>query len=237
MTQPPVISIVIPIYNEQAILQAAVLELREKLLDFPEPYEILLAENGSSDRTLDIAAELGRKIPQVRFIALGEPNYGKALRAGILSALGEIVICDEIDLCDTEFHRRAIDLLQTNTFDMVIGSKLLAGAQDERPFVRHAASLVYNGILRAAVGFEGTDTHGLKAFRREALLPVVRSCLVDRDVFASELVIRAFRAGLRVREIPVRVLEKRTPSINLTRRVPNVIKNVARLTWSVRVRG
>ncbi len=237
MTQTPVISIVIPIYNEQAILQAAVLELREKLLDFPEPYEILLAENGSSDRTLDIAAELGRKIPQVRFIALGEPNYGKALRAGILSALGEIVICDEIDLCDSDFHRRAIDLLRTDAFDMVIGSKLLAGAQDERPFVRHAASLVYNGLLRAAVGFEGTDTHGLKAFRRDALLPVVRACLVDRDVFASELVVRAYRAGLRVREIPVRVLEKRTPSINLTRRVPNVIKNVARLTWAVRVRG
>ncbi len=237
MTQTPVISIVIPIYNEQAILQAAVLELREKLLDFPEPYEILLAENGSSDRTLDIAAELGRKIPQVRFIALGEPNYGKALRAGILSALGEIVICDEIDLCDSDFHRRAIDLLRTDAFDMVIGSKLLAGARDERPFVRHAASLVYNGILRAAVGFEGTDTHGLKAFRRDALLPVVRACLVDRDVFASELVVRAYRAGLRVREIPVRVLEKRTPSINLTRRVPNVIKNVARLTWAVRVRG
>jgi glycosyltransferase involved in cell wall biosynthesis len=237
MTQTPVISIVIPIYNEQAILQAAVLELREKLLDFPEPYEILLAENGSSDRTLDIAAELGRKIPQVRFIALGEPNYGKALRAGILSALGEIVICDEIDLCDSDFHRRAIDLLRTDAFDMVIGSKLLAGARDERPFVRHAASLVYNGLLRAAVGFEGTDTHGLKAFRRDALLPVVRACLVDRDVFASELVVRAYRAGLRVREIPVRVLEKRTPSINLTRRVPNVIKNVARLTWAVRVRG
>jgi glycosyltransferase involved in cell wall biosynthesis len=233
----PTLSIVIPIYNEEAILQAAILELRERLQPFRETHEILLAENGSTDRTLDIAVELSHKFPEVRFIALGEPNYGKALRAGILSALGEIVICDEIDLCDTDFHRRAIDLLASGAFDMIVGSKLLAGAQDERPFVRHAASLFYNGLLRVAVGFEGTDTHGLKAFRREALLPVVRACLVDRDVFASELVIRAFRAGLRVREIPVRVLEKRTPSINLTRRVPNVIKNVARLTWSVRVRG
>ncbi|MFO0593603.1 MAG: glycosyltransferase [Polyangiaceae bacterium] len=238
MTQPtPAISVVIPIYNEEAILKAAVLELLEKLRTFPEKFEILLAENGSSDRTLDIAVELTHKHPEVRFIAIGEPNYGKALRAGVLSALGEIVVCDEIDLCDTDFHRRAIDLLQTGAFDMVIGSKLLAGAQDERPFVRHAASLVYNGLLRAAVGFEGTDTHGLKAFKRDALLPIVRACLVDRDVFASELVVRAYREGIRVREIPVRVLEKRTPSINLTRRVPNVIKNVARLTWAVRVRG
>lgn len=237
MSHSPEISFVIPIYNEQAILQAAILELRERLLPFPETYEIVLAENGSSDRTLDMAVELSHRYPNVRFISIGEPNYGKALRAGVEAARGTLVICEEIDLCDTDFHRRAIDLLHTGTFDLVIGSKLLAGAQDERPFLRHAASLFYNGLLRVAVGFEGTDTHGLKAFRREAVLPIVRACLVDRDVFASELVVRAYRAGLRVREIPVRVLEKRVPSINLTRRVPNVIKNVARLTWAVRVRG
>jgi glycosyltransferase involved in cell wall biosynthesis len=237
MTSAPHLSIVIPVYNEQAILRAAIIELRERLADFKETYEIVLSENGSRDRTLDVALELSHKYPDVRFISIGEPNYGKALRAGILDARGSIVICDEIDLCDADFHRRAIDLLATGAFDMVVGSKLLPGAQDERPFLRHAASLVYNGLLRVAVGFQGTDTHGLKAFRREALEPIVRACLVDRDVFASELTVRAYRAGLRVREIPVRVLEKRTPSINLTRRVPNVIKNVAKLTWAVRVRG
>ena len=237
MTPTPRISIVIPVYNEQAILHAAVVELRENLADLEEDHEIILAENGSRDRTLEIALELSHRYPDVRFLSIGEPNYGKALRAGILDARGDIVICDEIDLCDAEFHRRAIDLLDTAALDMVIGSKLLPGAQDERPFLRHAASLMYNGLLRVAVGFEGTDTHGLKAFRREALTPIVQACLVDRDVFASELTVRAYRAGLRVREIPVRVLEKRTPSINLTRRVPNVIKNVAKLTWAVRVRG
>ncbi len=237
MSQDPEISFVIPIYNEQAILHAAVVDLRERLLAFPERYEIVLAENGSTDRTLDIALSLSQKYPGVRFISIGEPNYGEALRAGVEAARGELVLCDEIDLCDTDFHRRAIDLLRTGAFDMVIGSKLLAGAEDERPFLRHAASIVYNGLLRVAVGFQGTDTHGLKAFRREAILPIARACLVDRDVLASELVVRAYRAGLRIREIPVRVLEKRAPSINLTRRVPNVLKNVARLTWAIRVRG
>ncbi|MEZ4293659.1 MAG: glycosyltransferase [Polyangiaceae bacterium] len=234
---PPDFSIVIPIYNEEAILQPAVLDLRERLSGFKETYEIVLAENGSRDRTLEIAAELSNKFSEVRFVTIGQPNYGEALREGVLSARGALVVCDEIDLCDTDFHRRALDLLHTGTLDMVIGSKLLRGAQDERPFVRHAASLFYNGLLRVAVGFPGTDTHGLKAFRRDPLLPIVRACLVDRDVLASELVVRAYRAGLRIREIPVRVLEKRTPSINLTRRVPGVLKNVARLTWAVRVRG
>jgi hypothetical protein len=69
------------------------------------------------------------------------------------------------------------------------------------------------------------------------LLPIVDACLVNKDVFASELVIRAYRAGLDVREVPIRVMEKRPPSINLMKRVPNVLKSVAKLTWAIRVKG
>jgi len=233
----PRISIVIPIYNEQAILHAAVLELHEKLLAFPEPYEILLAENGSTDRTLDIAVELTHKYPEVRFIALGEPNYGLALKEGILRARGRFVLCDEIDLCDVDFHRRAVELIDSGEADLVVGSKLVAGAEDARPFVRHVASQAYSGMLKVVLGFRGTDTHGLKAFRRSALLDTVRACLIEKDVFASEFVIRADRGGVAIREIPVHVIEKRPPSINLFKRVPNVLKSVAKLAWSIRVRG
>jgi hypothetical protein len=63
----------------------------------------------------------------------------------------------------------------------------------------------------------------------------MRNCVVDRDVFSSELVIRADRAGLKMLEIPIRVMEKRPPSINLVRRVPQVVKSLARLTWAIRV--
>lgn len=238
----PRISIVIPIYNEQAILHAAVVDLRERLKPLHWTYEIILAENGSKDRTVEIAQELAVKYAdsadgQVKLISMGEPNYGKALKQGILLARGEIVICDEIDLCDADFHRRAVDILETGEADLVIGSKLAAGAEDDRPLLRHVASMAYSGLLRVMLGFRGTDTHGLKAFRRTALLDTVRACLVEKDVFASEFVIRADRGGVRTKEIPVRVIEKRPPSINLFKRVPNVLKSLAKLTYAIRIRG
>src|SRR4051812_28112248 len=233
----PEISIVIPIYNEEGILHSAIVDLRERLSPLGWRYEIVLAENGSRDRTVAIAQELEAKYPEVRHLSAGEPNYGKALRLGILSARGELILADEIDLCDTHFHRRAIEILRADGADLVIGSKLIGGAEDERPMFRHAASLLYTGMLRLLLGFRGTDTHGLKGFRRDLLLPVAEACLVDKDVFASEFVIRAHREGLRVLEIPTRVMEKRPPSINLFKRVPNVLKSIVKLTWAIRVRG
>jgi glycosyltransferase involved in cell wall biosynthesis len=238
----PRISFVIPIYNEQAILHAAIVDLRERLRPFGWRYEIILAENGSKDRTVELATELAAKYGdveegQVRFFSLGEPNYGKAMKEGILKARGELVICEEIDLCDVDFHKRAVDILDSGRADLVIGSKLAVGAEDARPLLRHAASIAYSGMLRIMLGFRGTDTHGLKAFRRVALLDTVRACLIEKDVFASEFVIRADRSGIRTEEIPVHVIEKRPPSINLFKRVPNVLKSVAKLTYAIRVHG
>ncbi len=238
----PHISIVIPVYNEQAILHAAIVDLRERLKPFGWAYEVILAENGSRDRTVEIGHELAAKYAdpadgQVKIISLGEPNYGKALKQGILLARGDIVLCEEIDLCDTNFHKNAVEILETGEADLVIGSKLAIGAADERPLIRHAASIAYSTLLKVVLGFRGTDTHGLKAFRRAALLDTVRACLVDKDVFASEFVIRADRGGIPIKEVPVHIIEKRPPSINLFKRVPNVMKSVAKLTWSIRVRG
>lgn len=233
----PRVSIVIPIYNEEAILHSAVVDLIDRLGELDWPYEILLAENGSRDRTVEIAEQLAERFPQVRTFSYGQPNYGAALKKGILDARGEFVVCDEIDLCDVDFYRRAMALLETHEADLVVGSKVMRGASDERPFVRRLGTQVINGMLRISLGFKGTDTHGLKAFRRASLVEVARACLVDKDLFASEFVIRAERGGVRVSEIPIRVLEKRAPSVHLFRRVPNVMRNLARLFVAIRIQG
>ena len=214
-------SVVIPVYNEEGILSASLSDLLEKLTDVDFEYEIIIAENGSSDRTVAIAEEFCLKYPQIRAFSIGEPNYGKALREGIFRARGEFVVCDEIDLCDVNFYRQALEHLRTGA-DLVVGSKRAPGARDRRPMYRRMATQVLNGMLRVAVGFKGTDTHGLKAFRRDALLGIVEDCVVDKDMFASEFVVRTHRSDKRWLEIPIDLVEKRPPSIHLFRRVPNV---------------
>ncbi|HZI15724.1 MAG TPA: glycosyltransferase family 2 protein [Myxococcus sp.] len=233
----PHLTVVIPVYNEESIVASAAEELRQGLDARGLDYEIIFAENGSRDATPRILEEMCAKNPRLRWFHSERPNYGSALKAGILQARGTYVVCDEIDLCDLSFYDSALPRLERGEADMVVGSKAAKGASDQRPLVRRAATRVHNGLLKVALGFQGTDTHGLKAFRREALLPVIHKCVVDMDVFASEFVIRAWREGLKVMEIPIQLHEKRQPSIHLFKRVPNVLKNVGKLFYVIRVRG
>jgi glycosyltransferase involved in cell wall biosynthesis len=229
----PKVTIIIPVYNEEGILESSITELTDELSKRSWSYELILAENGSKDSTVALGQAIAKQDPRVRLYSVGEPNYGKALREGILKAQGEYVICDEIDLCDVDFYDRAIEALDAGV-DLVVGSKRAAGARDRRPMYRRAATQILNGMLRVAVGFQGTDTHGLKAFRRQALLPIVDACVVEKDMFASEFVVRVHRSTHSWMEIPIDLIEKRPPSIHLFRRVPNVLKNIVRLTTIIR---
>jgi len=229
------LSIIIPVYNEEGLLATAITDLVSRLNEIPLVWEILITENGSRDRTLEIANGLAAKFRNIRVLHTDEPNYGRALRRGIEECSGAICICDEIDICDVDFYRTAIDLLSNGRAEMVVGSKRHPKAQDKRPALRRFATRVMNLLLRIAVGFKGTDTHGLKAFLREPVMPVVKACIVEKDLFASELVIRAERMGVKIEEVPISIMEKRPPSINLFKRVPNVLRNLWRLFVIIRL--
>ena len=230
----PDLSIVIPVYNEAKIVRVACEDLCARLDDLGRDYELVLAENGSRDETVEILEALSRERRRIRYLHEPEPNYGRALKRGILEARGRSVVCDEIDLCDVSFYQRALPLLEDGA-DLVVGSKAMKGAADARPLKRRAATRIVTLLLRAATGFRGTDTHGVKAFVRDRIAPIARLCRVERDLFASELVIRAQRMGRDVREIPIALREKRPPSIQLFRRVPRVLKGVVQLGWAIRL--
>jgi glycosyltransferase involved in cell wall biosynthesis len=233
----PLVSIVIPVYNEAAIVERSTRELTSALDALSLDYEVLLSENGSKDSTPAIVEALASALPRVRALHSEEPNYGKALKKGILEARGKYVICEEIDLCDVGFHQQALALLQRGEAEMVVGSKAAKGSHDQRPIGRRIATKVYNGTLRVTLKFKGTDTHGLKAFLRERLIPVVNACVTERDVFASEFVIRAGIMKRKVVEIPIDLHEKRKPSINLYKRVPKVLRNLGTLFVEIRIKN
>ena len=232
------VSIVIPVYNEEKILESAVENLKETLSEFSDDFdfELILAENGSKDNTLKKGEELSAKDPFVTIFHHPVPDYGLALQAGIRRAKGEIVVCDEIDLCLPEFYRDALKILKEGGAEMVIGSKRAKGAKDQRPIGRRFATFILNMMLKVLLGLKGTDTHGVKAFVKAPLMPVMDKCLVGKDIFASEFVIRAERAGIKIAEVPVSLDEKRAPSINLIKRVPKVLSNLAYLFWNIRIK-
>ncbi len=242
MTETPLdFSIVIPVYNEEGILSASVTDLVTTIAESPKlnglDYELILSANGCVDRTIDIARQMMERYPQVRLLTSDEPNYGKALKQGIYEARGTYVVCDEIDLCDVDFYERALYRLRDEGYDMVVGSKRLERSFDKRPPYRRLASSVINWLLWVTTGFDGTDTHGLKAFNRARLLEVVDKCVVDKDMFASEFVIRTRRMDFRATEIPLEVIEKRAPSINLSKRVPHVLRQLMTLGYVIRVKN
>ena len=220
----PSVSIVIPVYNEEKILESAVKEIVVEADKLDIDYEIIICENGSKDRTLEIAQDMSKDYPQVRAIHCPEPNYGAALELGILKSIGENVVCFEIDFWDGPFIEIAKVLLRK--YDAVVGSKAAVGARDRRPLIRRLITKSFNLFLRVAYGFQGTDTHGIKAFKREKSIDIVKNCKTSKDIFATELIIRMERAGFYMCEIPLEIEEKRAPSINLLKRVPSTIKNL-----------
>ena len=86
-------------------------------------------------------------------------------------------------------------------------------------------------------GFRGTDTHGMKAFRLEKVVDIVQQCKTDKDILASELILRMQRAGLYMSEIPVEIDEIRAAPVNLLNRVPSAIKNLVKLWLAIRGRA
>ncbi|WP_293272263.1 glycosyltransferase family 2 protein [Nannocystis sp.] len=127
-------------------------------------HEIVIAENGSRDRTREIAAELAAAHPRVRTFSCARPNYGAALREGIEGARGEYVLCEEIDLCDLDFHRRALELLRSGEAELVIGSKAMPGAHDRRPLLRRAADADLQRLLRSRSASTAPTRTGSRRF-------------------------------------------------------------------------
>ena len=233
------LSVVMPSHNEEGYLEAAVGAVIEGLRRRDVEFEVILVENGSRDETLAIARRLEAAYPEVRSTTLPAADYGAALKAGFEMAQGEIVANFDVDLVDLDFLDRALAVMSDSSVAAVVGSKRAHGASDRRSPGRRLVTEVFSATLRYGFGLSASDTHGLKTLRRSALAPAVAASRFGKDIFDTEVLIRAERADLRIAEIPVSVDELRPPRSPILRRIPRTLGGLAALrlalwseTWS-----
>lgn len=227
------ISIVLPAFNESSMLDATVRTVVEGFRDRGDAFEVHIVENGSTDDTASVARRLADEWTEVRVASLGYADYGDALRAGLLASTGDAAVIFDVDYYDLEFASAALDALDVSATPsgpvVVVGSKRAPGSQDERTALRRLATAIFSTILRRLFGLSLSDTHGMKVVSLAALRPVVAECRCGADLFDTELIIRAERAGFRVAEIPVVVRELRPSRTSILRRVPRTVGGIIRL--------
>jgi glycosyltransferase involved in cell wall biosynthesis len=226
-----VISVVIPAHNESGYLETAVREIHDGLRARGLDFELLVVENGSTDGTPDIARRLNADYSQMRVTSLPVANYGAALRDGLTASRGEVVITFDVDYYELRFVDQALALLEGghDAPVMVVASKRAPGSRDERPWPRRFVTAVFSWLLRVGFSLSVSDTHGMKAMRRALMEQLVQRCRFASDLFDTELVIRAERAGLRVAELPARAQERRPSRTPIWRRVPRTLVGLAAL--------
>jgi glycosyltransferase involved in cell wall biosynthesis len=222
---PPEFSVVVPVYNEAGFLPQALPALIGAMDSLERSYEILIVENGSTDESAAVARATAGNAP-VSVLSLQIADYGGAMHHGFLEAEGEWVVNFDIDYFSAEFLRK---VLASGTFDIVIGSKRDPGSEDRRPMVRRLATRVFNLLLRTILGSRVSDTHGMKAFRRELVADLAPRVVSRKDLYDTELVIRAERAGYQITEVPVIVEELRTARSSLVKRVPRTIAGLFKI--------
>lgn len=223
------ISIVMPAHNEAGYLEPAVKTVADGLRQRGHEFEVIIAENGSIDRTGPEVWALAESYKEVVGLSLPEADYGAALRAGFLASSGDVVINFDVDFVDLDFLDEALTLLGDPNVAVVVGSKRAPGALDNRGFGRRLVTIVFSIILRKGFGLGVSDTHGIKAMRRAAVEPLVACCQFGQDVFDTELIIRTERAGLIVRETPVRVQELRPARTPIWTRIPRSMIRLGQL--------
>jgi glycosyltransferase involved in cell wall biosynthesis len=232
MPQPQV-SVVMPAHNEEQFLEAAVREVVDGLTARGMAFELLVVENGSADATRAVADGLAAELEQVRSLSFAAPDYGRSLRHGFLEATGAIVVNFDVDYFDLDFLDQALAAMADDDVAIVIGTKRSPDSVDTRPVPRRIVTAGFTTILRLGFGLRASDTHGMKALRRAPLLPLVEAARFGTDLFDTELVLQAERAGVTIVEIPVRVEERRPSRTPIARRALRTVVGLGRLRIAI----
>ena len=220
-------SIVIPIFNEEEILEESTNAIFSLCKRMEIDFEIIFSENGSTDKTKAIAEELTNKHPEIKIISNPEPNYGNALKTGFKIAKNDLVISFDIDYYSESFLSEALKL--ESEYSGITASKRLGSSEDGRRFIRRLATNFFVILLKTLFGTKLSDTHGMKAIKKSEIEKFLPKVVSTQDIFDTELLIRIEKNGGKIKEVPAKVNEIR-PSVSLIyKRIPRTLKSLIKL--------
>jgi putative flippase GtrA len=231
-TVPPVVDVVVPVHNEERDVAPSVRRLHRYLSDgFPFSFRITIADNASTDRTLEIARALGEELPEVEVAHLDQKGRGRALKEVWGASDATVLAYLDVDLStDLDALLPLVSPLVSGHSDIAIGSRLSPMSRVVRGPKREFISRSYNLILRTTLHAGFSDAQcGFKAIRADrarALLPMVED---TGWFFDTELLVLAERAGLRIHEVPVDWVDDPDSRVDIVSTAVADLKGVWRL--------
>src|SRR4051812_5020335 len=233
--RPPVLDVVVPVHDEETDLEPCLRRLHAHLSALPFPFRITVAENASTDATVEVATRVAAELPGVEVLVLPEAGRGRALRTAWLRSDAPVLVYMDVDLStDLAALLPLVAPLVSGHSDLAIGSRLSRASRVERGAQRGVISRGYNLLPRRALRGRVSDAPGgFKAIRREAareLLPLVED---DAWFFDTELLVVAERAGLRIHEVPVDWTDDPDSSVDIVRTAIADLVGVSRLGRSL----
>lgn len=204
---PLTFSIVLPAYNEAARIGASLDKIAEYAQQHAWTIEVIVVNDGCTDKTEDIVREYGKRYPWLRLIENpGNRGKGFSVRNGMLHARGDILLFSDADLSSPiQEADKLVAALQSGA-DVAIGSRWVHKELQvvRQPLPRRILGRLFNLALRMVLGLNFKDTQcGFKAFRRSAAELVFTQQQVETWGFDPELLYLAKKAGLRIVEVPV----------------------------------
>ena len=205
------LSVVIPAYNEAARLGKTLRAVVDYLRQSSPKAELIVVDDGSSDQTAELARQVFKESRDLRTSIISyKSNLGKgrAVRLGLLAARSDVALFSDADLSTPISEApKLIEPIVQGQCDVTFGSRALdrqlIGVH--QPWRREQGGRIFNLVVRLATGLPVWDPQcGFKAFRMSVCRPLVEAATVDRFGFDVELLYLAFRAGLNLKEIPVR---------------------------------